>query len=824
MAYSITTKDGITLNNIPDDVPADSPLLKQRVASIRGQGGQTAAPVGAASMPAAPAMPTAAPAQPAPTMTAPSFGIGMGLRDPVDAGAQILRRIVPDSVGNAVDSFGNWLADKGLPVTRSNGVKGVDSVVKGVNAAYDQQRQREVPATLSSLATGEKQDPGFDWGRLGGNLANPINYMGGGMLKGATTVSKLAKGGAAVGAISGALQPVLGDTEDFGTTKLGQMAMGAAGGALLTPAISRTAEAATQGAQSLLNRVRPPVPSQNINIAVNNTLASEGMKLADAPPVILQSVQRQVEEAVKAGGKIDPAAIMRKAQFEAVGLTGDAAPTLGQMTRDPMQFANEKNLSGVRIKTPQGEGNQLADRFQAQNQRLGDVFDLAGANGATDRVTAGQTIIDALRGADAPVKQGVDEAYNAARAMTGGRAAELERGVFSQTANDALDQGMWGRFVPPEIRGLLNDVTEGKTPFTVDSAVQIDGILSSAQRTAKRQGNDAQAAAIGVIRDSLHNTPMARATPAAQGAGMDAGAQASANAARTVDEGVTDVAGRMAPGPTALPGQPALGAPPNTALAPDFEIPLPRQGTAVGQAIPPAAPPIDEGAAARQAFEEARRAARSRFATIEETPSLKAALDEAAPDKFVQQFILNADVRDVEAMRRVLQNSPEAMDQARAQVAEHLKRAAFGENPSGDKAFTADRYLRTLRAMGRQKLEAFFTEPEILRLNLAGKVASDINGIPSGARYATNTSGSGAAIMNLLSNITESPIIRQIPGARMIANQIGEIKTERAINNALSPQPAQLERQLSPETMRALQFLYPASGATGGVLGGMSAN
>lgn len=39
MAYSITTKDGITINNIPDDVPPDSQTLKDRVAAIRA--GQT---------------------------------------------------------------------------------------------------------------------------------------------------------------------------------------------------------------------------------------------------------------------------------------------------------------------------------------------------------------------------------------------------------------------------------------------------------------------------------------------------------------------------------------------------------------------------------------------------------------------------------------------------------------------------------------------------------------------------------------------------------------------------------------------------------------
>lgn len=36
MPYSITTKDGITLRNIPDDIPQDSPQLKARVETIRG--------------------------------------------------------------------------------------------------------------------------------------------------------------------------------------------------------------------------------------------------------------------------------------------------------------------------------------------------------------------------------------------------------------------------------------------------------------------------------------------------------------------------------------------------------------------------------------------------------------------------------------------------------------------------------------------------------------------------------------------------------------------------------------------------------------------
>lgn len=39
MPYSITTKDGITIQNIPDDVSPDDPGIKQRVAKIRASGG-----------------------------------------------------------------------------------------------------------------------------------------------------------------------------------------------------------------------------------------------------------------------------------------------------------------------------------------------------------------------------------------------------------------------------------------------------------------------------------------------------------------------------------------------------------------------------------------------------------------------------------------------------------------------------------------------------------------------------------------------------------------------------------------------------------------
>lgn len=52
MAYSITTKDGITINNIPDDVAPDSSDLKARVAAIRSGGGAAALESAATPAPA----------------------------------------------------------------------------------------------------------------------------------------------------------------------------------------------------------------------------------------------------------------------------------------------------------------------------------------------------------------------------------------------------------------------------------------------------------------------------------------------------------------------------------------------------------------------------------------------------------------------------------------------------------------------------------------------------------------------------------------------------------------------------------------------------
>lgn len=150
-----------------------------------------------------------------------------GLRDPVDAGAQLLTKVLPDGVVEAGNKFNNWLADKtGLVGKLPAG--GVDQQVREAEQVYQAGRR----------AAGEE---GFDGYRLIGNVANPANFAVATKLPVAASLAGRMGIGAGFGGASSALfSPV---TEgDFWTEKGKQAAVGAAGGAavpVVTGALSR---------------------------------------------------------------------------------------------------------------------------------------------------------------------------------------------------------------------------------------------------------------------------------------------------------------------------------------------------------------------------------------------------------------------------------------------------------------------------------------------------------------------------------------------------------------------------------------------------------
>lgn len=175
-----------------------------------------------------------------PVAEAPS-GFVQGLKDPVTAGAQLLTHILPEVVVSTGNKLNNWLADKGVPVARIP-EGGLDAQIRQQESAYQEQRK----------AAGES---GIDWGRIGGNIANPASLIAAARLPQAATLAGRVGVGALSGAGFGAMQPV---TEgDYWTEKAKQAGLGvAAGGALpvITGGVARAIKPNTRpAAQKMLD-------------------------------------------------------------------------------------------------------------------------------------------------------------------------------------------------------------------------------------------------------------------------------------------------------------------------------------------------------------------------------------------------------------------------------------------------------------------------------------------------------------------------------------------------------------------------------------------
>lgn len=242
--YEVTAPDGKKWEvNAPDGASQEEVLAYAQKQFT----GQAPSPAGAGAQPLAP------------LTKADRFA--RGLRDPLDGGAQLLTKMLPDGVVSAGNRFNNWLADKtGLVAKLPEG--GVDQQVREAEAQY--QARRAMP-TLTSLVTGQKPDPGFDWMRLSGNVLNPANLAVASRIPAAATLMGKVGLGALGGGISSLSQPVT-QGDNFAEEKAKQVALGAAfGGAtpLAAAGISRliSPKASTDPALALLKQegVRPTI-------------------------------------------------------------------------------------------------------------------------------------------------------------------------------------------------------------------------------------------------------------------------------------------------------------------------------------------------------------------------------------------------------------------------------------------------------------------------------------------------------------------------------------------------------------------------------------
>lgn len=400
-------------------------------------------------------------------------GLAQGAWDPIQGGAQMLSHITPDFIANPLNKLNNMVAEK----------TGLFNPVEGGN--LDQMVQQGEQGYQSARAASGRS--GFDAARLAGNVLSPANLTIAKALRinPAASLPALAGKGAVYGALGGAMAPVTVEG-DYSSKKAVQMGGGAVTGAILTPIIAKVGQAVTNRVNGLIQRGRRAASDADVDRVVRQALADSQQKMSDIPDDYLALLKAQVAQSLKSGKKLDAAALLRSQDFERLGTQG----TLGQITRDPAQYAAERNLRGVA-----GVGEPLLNRLEQQNRALGDVF----SNNADEGYRAGTRLVDRLKSIDTGMSRQISSAYKSARESAGAK-TELNLKGLAQDYADVLFK--FGDKVPSGVRNQFEQygLMSGKQTklMTVDDA---DMLLKSIN---EQVGSDRAAnTALGYLRNAV---------------------------------------------------------------------------------------------------------------------------------------------------------------------------------------------------------------------------------------------------------------------------------------------------------------------------------
>ena len=361
--------------------------------------------------------------------------------------------------------------------------------VSPINQAIDAKNTE-----YNAARSGQGRD-GIDAARIAGNIASPANLAVSAVapINAVSTLGKIAQGVRA-GVLGGSMAPVEHADESYLPEKALQAGAGAVTGGILTPVASKIGNAVTRRFVGL-SPAEASQQADKIMVEGINRLQREGVALA--PPDVAQ-LRQQVLQSLQQGKQLDPAAMFRKADFEALGMQ----PTLGQITRDGAQFSREKNLRGVA-----GVGDPLLSRLDQQSTRLQELISGKSA-GAADDFSAGQQMMQSLKGVDDGMNAKVGAAYDMVKDHVG-RAAPMDSHAFSEQANLAINENLLNDALPAQARNILNKVTTGEIPFNVNTSMMIDKRFSGLQRDLMASGNKEGALAVGKLRSALNDSPIA---------------------------------------------------------------------------------------------------------------------------------------------------------------------------------------------------------------------------------------------------------------------------------------------------------------------------
>ena len=411
-----------------------------------------------------------------------------GLKDPIDAGAQLLPRglsAISSGLGLFPNSVSNWL-DKEAGA--------VDADIRDAEGEYQAARWKDGQS-------------GFDGARLLGNVVNPatvalarVSPSGA-----ASTLGRAFQGGVG-GALGGALATPVTDTREmsFGMQKLGQGVAGTVGGAVAAPVLGKVTDVLAPQVKAVQARFTDPAllsarASLETDRALQQVFRDMGTEADNVPPDVLASLRDQVRASFKQGQRIDAAGALRKMDFEAQGV-----PALrGQITRNPAQYSRDMNLRGV-----EGVGEPIQGVLTAQNQKITGDLGKFGATTASEKFPAGDKLMASLGKFDDDMSGAVTRAYKNARASSGKDWDIPTTGLSYDVQSVVDDFGIGGEAnaIPSAVYARLQKlgiVGDGMTQRKVFNYEEADKLLKQINAQMKGGSNGSLSALHGSVKKAI---------------------------------------------------------------------------------------------------------------------------------------------------------------------------------------------------------------------------------------------------------------------------------------------------------------------------------
>jgi hypothetical protein len=339
-------------------------------------------------------------------------------------------------------------------------IKLLKPIQEGVNVA----QQTKLGTTLNEAGTAIRQG-------LGSNLPTQIT--------------------SAVGAGAG-----VGTVKELGGNEWLQLLAGLGAGGLTPMAARYVAKPMMQSVENLGKDAMSyfkPAATTGIDQKIKYALEAGDIKLTDISEGTLNAVRADLQNASKSGQDLSTAAIKRLIDYRLTGAT----PKVGTLTLNPKDVTREKNLAKA------GEGN-LAEIENANNQTLINNLNGLGASNAQESQVVGQTLYNKFKAIHDTNQQKINDLYSKAK-TTDGREAEFDAYKFTNTVGENLNKELKNKFLPAEIKSMINDFATGKVPLNIQSKVQFQSIVSNAMMGAA-DGNTRSA--LKVVRDALENVPL----------------------------------------------------------------------------------------------------------------------------------------------------------------------------------------------------------------------------------------------------------------------------------------------------------------------------